>query len=147
MSNRNDNKKKGVKERIEPETPEELFYSWALDRQLTWGVIILACLTGLIELLPSLSTNNRSYFASLSMIYFGLSFGLSYSINYLGKLFRVSYNILEPMFSQRKIGKYLEALVGKHQPYLLKSWVTTSGSVALFVVWCIVWISKAGLLG
>jgi len=144
---------KDVGKTTESVTVAEQFYSWVLERQLTWGVIVLACLTGLIEMLPELAIDNIWYFVSLSAIYFALSSGLSYSVYYLGILFRVPHKVLGeyvqsiPVSHPRKIlGKFLDSLVGTHQSYLLNSRVTASASIISFVLWVVVWISKAGFL-
>jgi hypothetical protein len=143
MSEKKNTDDEKVKEAGEIEKEAKDFYSWALNRQLTWGVIILTCLTGLIELLPEISTKNLPYLASISIVYFSLSLALSYSIHYLGKLFRVSHEIVHPIFERKKIGEYQMAIRGKHQPYLLKSWITNSVAILAFCIWLITWILKA----
>jgi len=137
---------KQTKKVTKPETIEERFYSWTLQRQLTWGVVVLTCLTGLIQLLPVLARGDIWYLTSISIVYFVLSLGLSYSFWFLGELFCVSYNILEPVFSSQEIGKYMEVARGEHHRYMINSKITKSASILCFIIWLIVWMSKVGLL-
>lgn len=61
----------------------EKLLDWCLQTQLTWAVLFFACLTGLIELIPSFPRNllswNLPLFLGMSLIYFMLIAGQTYS--------------------------------------------------------------------
>jgi hypothetical protein len=122
------------KEANQPETAEERFYSLVLQRQLTWGVIVLTFLAGILGLLPLL-TSESILGLFLAFIYFILCVGLSYSIYYLGKLFEGIHVYIEPAFKESRIGDYLKRIRGVHTRLLWNPNVSKSIAVVSFFVW------------
>jgi len=121
------------------ETVEERFYSLILQRQITWGVLIFTCLTGLIGLISIRNTSNQVFFISTSIIYICLSTILSYSIYYLNRLFREVDEILSTKLYNQKMGKYLKRVRGSHVSALRDRRVTLVVSIFSFLLWLIVW--------
>jgi hypothetical protein len=124
---------------------EDRFYSWKLQRELTWGVVALACLTGTIQLIPFLEKSVSWFSLSIDAIYLALSFGFSYSIWYLGKLFRTNPQNAEPEFYTEKLRRYFKAIEGKHYSWMSNPTVMAVTSILSFALWLIILLSRLEL--
>lgn len=133
------------KKKIQLQTFKERIYSWMLQRELTWGVVVLTCLTGLIQLLSIPEKSNFWYLASSSAMYVALSSILAYSLFYFSKLYRYSREVLASEFSDERLKRYLESSRGIHSS-LLGPKMSKIISIISFFVLLIAWLSKIGYL-
>ena len=122
----------------------EKVYSWILDRQISWGVVLLTCLVGLIELLPAMDspTSSFAFFVLLDIVYAGLASVLSYSIWYLGRLFRAGYEA--NTFLESNVFAWLRTIQGKHQGFLLSSVFVGFCSLVNLLVWAFLILARFG---
>jgi hypothetical protein len=127
----------------ELQTVIEQIYSWSLQRELTWGIVVLTCLTGLIQLLAISEENNFWFLVSSSAIYVTLSSVLAYSLYYFSKLYRYSRKVLASEHLNQEAKKYVEATRGIHS-FLLNPKISKFLSVISFCTLLITWFSKIG---
>jgi len=127
--------------KVESQTVIEHIYSRSLQRELTWGIVVLTCLTGLIQLLTIPEENNFWYLASSSTIYVTLSSVLAYSLYYFSKLYRYSRKVLTSEHLNQEAKKYIEATQGIHSS-LLNPKISKFLIVISFCTLLITWFSK-----
>lgn len=130
-----------LEEKVQSQTVLEQIYSWSLQRELTWGIVVLTCLTGLIQLLAVPEENNLWFLISSSMIYVTLSSVLAYSLYYFSKLYHYSRKVLTLKHLSQEVQKYIEATRGMHS-FLLNSKICKLLSVISFCTLLITWFSK-----
>jgi hypothetical protein len=130
-----------LEEKAELQTVLEQIYSWSLQRELTWGIVVLTCLTGLIQLLAIPGGNNLWFSTSSSIIYITLSSILAYSLYYFSKLYRYSRKVLTSEHLNQEAKKYIEATQGTHS-FLLNPQISKFLSVISFCTLLITWFSK-----
>lgn len=130
-----------LEEDVEPSTNLEQIYSWSLQRELTWGIVVLTCLTGLIQLLAVPEENNLWFLTPSSLIYVTLSSILAYSLYYFSKLYHYSRNLLTSKHLNQEAKKYIQATRGIHS-FLLNYKISKYLSIVSFCTLLITWFSK-----
>jgi hypothetical protein len=127
---------------------EEKLRDVTIQTQVTWAVLLLTFLVGLIELLPELKIYNTLLWFSttLCILYVVLALGLSYSIVRfsIATLFVLEWRKLLPSEACEKVvlllPVYERILFDEKQN--LRRWIIYIGSVSSFVFWCIIMVGK-----
>lgn len=127
---------------------EEKLREVTIQTQVTWAVLLLTFLVGLVELLPELKIYYEVLWlsAGLCIVYMVLAVGLSYSIIRfsIATLFVLEWRKMLPKEARDRVVYlspfYERVLFDKKQN--LRKWIIYLGALLSFVFWCILLVGK-----